>query len=186
MLRPAWAMSEAGAQACPRGCRLNRPEQVLTSHQSQSPSTSLGQASHFLWCCPPFRRPIARRPRRRIRGVQALGQLRRRASRPHDQSSRLANVRAHAEAHLRAMTPSSRVSTPPSPTELHTTSTAVLQPDNLFRTAAAIETSRRPLGHHRWPPRLDPRVARQAKSGKLRKVSLPNTVSRQGRHCDLN
>src|SRR5258706_167386 len=36
-----------------------------------------------------------------------------------------ANVRAHAEAHLRAMTPSSRVSTPPSPTELHTTSTAV-------------------------------------------------------------
>jgi hypothetical protein len=36
-----------------------------------------------------------------------------------------ANVRAHAEAHLRAMTPASRVSAPPSPTELHTTSTAV-------------------------------------------------------------
>ena len=52
-----------------------------TSHQSPSPVTA----------DPPQRprRSTPRRPRHRIRGVQTLGQLRRRPGRPHDQPDRL-------------------------------------------------------------------------------------------------
>src|SRR6266404_3127791 len=49
------AMSEAGAASVPAGLQTQQAGAVLTSHQSQvTPRLRSGQASHFLWCCPPF------------------------------------------------------------------------------------------------------------------------------------